>query len=298
MMAKRKTKIAICYDFDGTLAPGNMHEHSLLPQLKITPSKFWKEVKALAKKEGMNEILSYMYLTIEKSHYQKKPIKKAAFRNYGKKIKLFRGLDTYFDSINAYANEKDLLVEHYIISSGLREIIEGTSIKKYFKHIFASEFLYEENGVAIWPALAIDYTNKTQYLFRINKGIMNAWDNTKINKYVHDEDRYIPFSRIIYLGDGETDIPAMKMVNYKGGYSIAVYDQNKRASKKRPKTPKSICLELVHHKRATFIAPANFTKTSALSKLLRNLVDKIATEVELQKSLKSYKTEIKKLDLK
>ncbi len=221
-MRNKKIKIAICYDFGGTLAPGNMQEHSLLPALKLKAKDFWKEVKDFAQKNNMNEILSYMYLTLEKSKQANQQIKRKAFKDHGKNIKLFEGVDKYFDLINAYAAEKNITIEHYIISSGLKEIIEGTKIKKHFRYIYASEFHYDVNGVAVWPACDVDYTLKTQFLFRVNKGTFEIWDNSKINKYTPENERYIPFKRMIYIGDGETDIPCMKMVNYQGGYSVAV----------------------------------------------------------------------------
>lgn len=275
-----KTKIAICYDFDGTLAPGNMQEHTLLPALRQRPIQFWKEVKQFAKNNNMNEILSYMYLTLEKAKIHQHKIKRNAFKAHGKGIQLFNGVDKYFDLINAYASEKNITIEHYIISSGLKEIIEGTKIRKHFKYIFASEFYYDVNGVAIWPSVAIDYTAKTQFLFRINKNIMNVWDNIKINKYIPEEERYIPFKRMIYIGDGESDIPCMKMVNYQGGYSIAVYDPNKRGTKNK-KSPKQICKELIKQKRARFMAAADYTENSKLVKIIKLIIDKIGVEKEL-----------------
>lgn len=280
---KNKTKIAICYDFDGTLSPGNMQEHSLLPSLEINdPKKFWTEVKNFAKEKNMNEVLAYMYLTILKSKEKKKPIKRENFAEHGKNIKLFEGVDNYFDTVNDYAKTRNCLVEHYIISSGLKEIIEGNKISKKFKFIYASEYYYDENGVAVWPANAIDYTAKTQYLFRINKGTLNIWDNSKINKFVPQEQRTIPFSNIIYLGDGETDIPAMKMINYQGGYSIAVYDSNKRSSKNK-KSPKAICQELIKYGRASYLAPANYGSDSELLLLIKGIIDKISIESDLKK---------------
>ena len=290
---KGRIKIAICYDFDGTLSPGNMQEHSLLPDLRLNIQKFWKEVKDFAHKKNMNEVLAYMYKIIEKSKEKKYPIKRKTFINHGKKIRLFDGVENYFKMINLYAENKNISIEHYIISSGLREIIEGTSIFRNFKYVFASEFMYDENEIALWPAVAIDYTAKTQYLFRINKGIFNIWDNEKINKYVPQEERYIPFKRMIYIGDGETDVPAMKMTNYQGGYSIAVYDQNKRKTKNR-KSARDICIDLIRHKRAMFMAPADYNENSELVKIIKTIIDKISIESNLEKYTNKYKKEIEK----
>lgn len=279
---RKKIKIAICYDFDGTLAPGNMQEHSLLPSLDIKPSEFWSEVKQFAREKKMNEILAYMYLTILKAKEKKKSIKREDFTKHGKSIQLFRDVEKYFDEINEYAKSKQCLIMHYVISSGLKEIIEGNEIRRKFNFIYASEYYYDENGVACWPANAIDYTAKTQYLFRINKGTLNIWDNSTINKYVSPDQRPIPFSNIIYIGDGETDIPAMKMVNYQGGYSIAVYDPNKRSSKNK-KSPKAICQDLIKHGRASYLAPADYDNNSELVDTIKKIIDKISIESELKK---------------
>jgi phosphoglycolate phosphatase-like HAD superfamily hydrolase len=285
-MSKKYTKIAIAYDFDGTLAPGNMQEHSFIPKLGINKSSFWNEVKEKAKQHDMNEILAYMHLMLKKAHEKEIQITQDAFMDYGKGIVFFKGVEEYFDRINAYAKTKNLTIEHYIISSGLRDILKGTNIRKYFEAIYASAYEFDVNGVAVWPALAVDYTNKTQFLFRINKGIKNSWDNSKINKYIKEEDRPMPFSRMIYIGDGETDIPAMKMINYQNGASIAVYNPNVRAKKDKP-SPKQICQELLVHKRATYIAPADYSEESELYRLLIRIIDKIALNLELKKYMKS-----------
>ncbi len=279
-MAKKQHRIAIAYDFDGTLAPGNMQEHNFLPALGIKPKTFWTNAKKKAKEHDMDEILAYMQLTIDEAKTKNLPIRKSDFISYGKKIDFFEGVETYFERINAYAKTRGLIIEHYIISSGLREFVKGTKISKYFKNIFASGFEYDASGVAIWPALAVNYTNKTQYLFRINKGIKNSYDNQEINKYMPENERHIPFERMIYLGDGETDVPAMKMIKYQGGKAVAVYNPKLR-SKKGRKSPKQICEELIAQNRADYIAPANYQEGSELDKILKLIIDKYTAEIEL-----------------
>ena len=281
-MAKKVTKMAIAYDFDGTLAPSNMQEHAFLPTLGINPGSFWTKAKKKAKESDMDEILAYMQVTLDEARIKNLPIRKADFMKYGKGIKFFDGVETYFNRINSYAKGKGIVIEHYIISSGLREFVKGTKIAKYFKNIFASGFEYDANGVAVWPALAINYTNKTQYLFRINKGINNSYDNHEINKYMPDKDRYIPFDQMIYIGDGETDVPAMKMIKYQGGKAIAVYNPKLRA-KKNKRSPKQICEDLILQNRADYIAPADYSTESSLYKIIQLCIDSIAAEAELLK---------------
>jgi cytochrome c2 len=279
-MAKKMPRIAIAYDFDGTLAPGNMQQHSFIPKLGVDSGTFWKEVKGIAKENDMNEILAYMHHMLIRAKEKNVQVTRKAFVEYGKGMPLFPGVTDYFKKINDYARSKGLLIEHYIISSGLRDILKGTPIYKEFVMVFASAYKYDVNDVAEWPALSIDYTNKTQFLFRINKGIINSWDNDSINKFMLEEERPMPFNRMIYLGDGETDIPAMKMINFQGGKSIAVYNPNtKTASGKKAK---KITQELVSQGRASYIAPADYSEGSSLYKILQLCIDSMAAEVELQ----------------
>lgn len=273
--------MAIAYDFDGTLAPGNMQEYNFIPDLNMDKGEFWQEANELAKKHDMDEVLAYMHLMLIKAREKNIPIREEAFMKYGEKITFFEGVESYFERINAYAASKNMHLEHFIISSGLREFVKGTAIAKHFKTIFASGFEYDENGVACWPALVVNYTNKTQYLFRINKGIYNSYDNTLINKSMPEDERAVPFSNFIYIGDGETDVPAMKMVNLYGGTTIAVYNPASVATPHRPKSSKDICLDLIRQNRADYIAPTNYTDGGELDVMLKKIIDKTAMEQDL-----------------
>lgn len=280
-MSRKYTTIAIAYDFDGTLAPGNMQENSFIPKLGIDKKTFWNEAGELAKKNDMNGILAYMYLMIKKADSENIPITKNAFIEHGREIRLFRGVEDYFGKINQYAKEKHLKIDHYIISSGLDDILKGTKIYKEFRQVYASSFLYDANEVAKWPALAIDYTNKTQFLFRINKGIENAWENHEINAYMPNDERPMPFKRMIYIGDGETDIPAMKVVKTQNGKAIAVYNPESRTQAGR--RSKEVVKKLIEENRADFIAPADYTEGGSLFKIIQLCIDSMAAEIELQK---------------
>ena len=273
--------MAIAYDFDGTLAPGNMQEYNFIPDLNMDKGEFWQEANELAKKHDMDEVLAYMHLMLIKAKEKNIPIREEAFMKYGEKITFFEGVETYFERINAYAASKNMHLEHFIISSGLREFVKGTAIAKHFKTIFASGFEYDEHGVACWPALVVNYTNKTQYLFRINKGIYNSYDNTLINKSMPEDERAVPFSNFIYIGDGETAVPAMKMVNLYGGTTIAVYNPASVATPHRPKSSKDICLDLIRQNRADYIAPTNYTEGGELDIMLKKIIDKTAMEQDL-----------------
>lgn len=280
-MEDKRIKIAFAYDFDGTLAPGNMQEHSFIPQLGIDSKAFWEAANAKAKEHDMDEILAYMQLMLQEAGEKNIPITRKAFYNYGREITFFRGVESFFDRINRYAEGKNVQIDHHIISSGLRDIIRGTVIAGYFKNIFASGFVFDENEEAVWPALAINYTNKTQYLFRINKGIHNSYDNSTINKFIKMEERPVPFSRMIYIGDGETDVPAMKMIKYQMGTAIAVFDPDKKENI-RGVSPKQICEQLIEQNRADFLAPADYSENSKLDRILKTLINKIVEEENLR----------------
>ncbi len=277
-MPIQRTKMAIAYDFDGTLALGNMQEHSFIPALGDNNEQFWNNSRKIAQENDMDNVLAYMHLILTKARENKVPVRKKDFIEHGKNIKLFAGVDTWFNRINKYAKSKNIDIEHYIISSGLREMIAGTKIKNEFKYIFASGYKYDHNDVAEYPALAINYTTKTQYLFRINKGILNSWEDTKINEFTPENQRPIPFKNIIFIGDGDTDIPAMKMVNYQGGHSIAVYKKQAKQGNTHKKAQ-----ELVKNERATICAEANYSKDSELDKAVTSIIDKIAINTILSK---------------
>lgn len=273
--------MGIAYDFDGTLAPGNMQEYNFIPDLNMDKGEFWEEANEMARANDMDEVLAYMHLMLLKANAKNIPIREETFRQYGARITFFEGLESYFERINHYATDKNIHLEHFIISSGLREFIKGTSIAPHFKNIFASGFQYDANGIACWPALAVNYTNKTQFLFRINKGINNSYDNSLINKPMPENMRVVPFSNLIYIGDGETDVPAMKMVNLYGGTTIAVYNPDAAVTPEHPISAKEICMDIIRHNRADYIAPANYVENGELDLILKKIIDKTAMEQDL-----------------
>ena len=267
--------VAIAYDFDGTLSPGNMHEHSFLPSIGMEASEFWKLADRLSKKHKADSVLTYMNLMLEKAKEAEVPVRRQDFKNHGKSIKLFTGVNKWFDHINSYGKKLGLNIEHYIISSGLREMIEGTPIVGEFRSIYASSFKYDPNEVAEWPALAINFTTKTQYLFRINKGALDVCDEKRINAYVEMEDRPVPFKRIIFIGDGSTDIPCFSLVKNLGGHSIAVYKPKTKGTKEKAE-------KLVKEERVNFIVPANYSKDSKIMEAVKAILSKIASDCKLE----------------
>lgn len=262
--------VAIMYDFDKTLCTKDMQEYTFIPNLGITPKEFWQEADRLRIEDKMDSVLTYMYLMNQKMKEKNKPLTREYLKDMGKNIELFPGVLDWFERINQYGEERGIKIEHYIISSGLKEIIEGSNIGKYFKCIYASEYYYNNNQ-AVWPKLAINYTNKTQFLKRINKGVLDVSDDYNINRKMEEESKMIPVSNMIYIGDGITDVPCMKLTKDGGGVSIAVYtDKNINTVK-----------NLKDDERINYIAKADYTEDSKLDMIVKKSIDSVKTKKEL-----------------
>jgi len=271
-MSEQQTA-AIVYDFDGTLAEGNIQEHSFIPEvLGIDKGAFWADVKAQARKHDADEILVYMWRMLEAAREAKKAVTRDVLVEHGRKTPLFAGVETWFGRMNDYAKDAGLALEHYVISSGIEEMIEGCPIYSAFTRVFASRFIYDAEGCAIWPGVAVNYTTKTQFLFRINKGIENTFDNVEINKWMPLAKRPVPFTRMIFIGDGETDIPAMKMVRHQGGHSIAVFDPKKwERNELQGRVHGLIAEDRVH-----FVAPADYREHQQLDVTVKGILGRYA----------------------
>lgn len=259
--------LAVCYDFDRTLTPDDMQAQGFIQSVGLNVKEFWDESNALAKKSDMDNNFAYMYLMVQRA-IGKFYVTKKALNDYGAKITLYNGVESWFSRLNEYGKKRGVIVEHYIISSGLREMIEGTAIAKEFKKIYASAFCFDENGVPVWPAQAINYTNKTQFLFRIEKGCLDINDHKGVNEYFEADRLRVPLRNFVYLGDSETDIPCMKLVSSAGGHAVGVYD---------PKGKKEQVYDLMKNNRIRYFAPADYTEGSELDLLLKSVIDKTAS---------------------
>lgn len=259
------------YDFDKTLCTKNMQEYSFIPDMRLSPSEFWSKSNELAKKQKMDGILAYMWQMIIECKRNSKSIHRSDFVAQGKKMEFYKGVEDWFKRINEFGESQGVKIEHYIISSGLREIIEGCSIFKEFTDVFACEYLYDENDTACWPKNVVNYTTKTQFLFRINKGVMDLSDDKTLNDYTPEDERRVPFRNMIYIADGLTDVPCMKLVKVNGGYSIAVYQNRKKQEAE----------ELLKDQRVTFIAPADYSEGSALDATVKDIITDMAIKDKL-----------------
>lgn len=272
----KKPIVAIMYDFDKTLSTKDMQEYGFIEELGMSSSEFWNEVASLTDREEMDNILAYMYLMVEKCKERQIRITRKKFNRLGKRIQYFNGVEDWFERINNIGTKVGVRVEHYIVSSGVKEIIEGTSIAKngVFKKIYACEFMYDYNGIIKWPKFAVNYTAKTQFLFRINKGVLDIDSKSaeKLNRYTPDIERRVPFQNMIYIGDGLTDVPCMKLVKNNGGQSIAVYDQAKG---------KENAQKLVVDSRVNFCVAADYSEGSDMETIVTAIMKKIQATSEM-----------------
>lgn len=277
---KRQPIVALIYDFDGTLSPGNMQEFGFIQAIGKKPQEFWQESDDIASGQDASNILSYMKLMFDEARKAGIKLRREDFKRFGKSIELFDGVREWFRNVNYYGMRRGVKVEHYINSSGLAEMIEGTPIARRFKRIFACSFLYNEAGEAEWPGVAVDYTAKTQFLFKINKGILSVRDNKRVNESQAEENKRVPFPHMIYFGDGETDVPCMKIVKMFGGHSIGVYNPSNS-------NKKDVARKLLKQGRVNFITPAKYTKDSRTFEIVCAIIDKIKADYELALLAKS-----------
>ncbi len=264
----KRNIIAIVYDFDGTLSPQPMQEYTVFPQF-IKPSKFWEEVKKKNAEIKGEEIITYMMLMLEKANAANARISKTDLGRMASKIEFFPGVEKYFKRINKFVKSESkgkIKLRHYILSSGLKEIIDKTKIKSEFFNIFASEYYYDQYNAPKYPKLVVTDTVKTQFLFRINKGKERLEES--INEFMLEKERPIPFSNIIYVGDGMTDVPCMTVTKKNGGSAIAVYKPHSRKGL-------AVCKRLFKNARVDYIAPADYNKGRKLDKFLQTVLKNI-----------------------
>ena len=261
-----KPTIGILYDFDKTLCTTDMQEYAFIKNLDMNSEDFWGEAAGVTAAHEVEKVLAYMFVMIKKCKEKGIPITQEYLKQCGENVVLFKGVETWFDRINAFGESMGVNIEHYIISSGTYEIIQGTPIAKYFKRIYACKYMYDENGEALWPALAINYTLKTQYIYRISKGILDVTDDYNLNRLQDESLRRIAYRNMIYIGDGMTDIPCMKMVKEKGGKSIALYPRGKSEAVK----------PLVDDERINYVCVADYSENSALENIVKLMIENMA----------------------
>ena len=256
-------RVAICYDFDKTLSPLDMQSQGFVQDVGMSIDEFWEEVDTYSAEAHVELNLTYMYKMIETARRNGFEITEAYLNGLGKKINYFKNLDTWFDRINKFGKENGVEVHHFILSSGLKEIIDGTSIVKNFDKVYASAFHYNEKGIADWPRFVVNYTNKTQFLFRISKGVFDELDD-KVNDVTRSANYYIPYTNFIYLGDSDTDIPCMALLNQYGGYSVGVYESLDKGKKKVEK--------LIKERRIGAGVLADYSENSDLDKVIKDRI--------------------------
>ena len=267
--------VAICYDFDKTLSPDDMQAQGYIQSVGYDVDEFWAATGKLARENDMDSNLAYMYKMVQEAEGNL-VFTREALREYGSKVKLFEGVEAWFERVSEYGAKQGVRVEHYIISSGLKEMIEGTGIAKSgaFERIYASSFYFNENGTVKWPAQVVNYTNKTQFLFRISKGVLDINDGG-VNDYFEPDEIRIPFRNMVYIGDSDTDVPCMKLVNSYGGHSIGVYN---------PVTgDKNKVLKMIKENRIRYFAPADYREGTDMDILVKTIIDAVAAGERLER---------------
>jgi 2-hydroxy-3-keto-5-methylthiopentenyl-1-phosphate phosphatase len=265
-MARTRPIIAFLYDFDKTLCTTDMQDYAFIPSLGMTPRDFWAEANGFGRRNHMDGILAYMYTMLRESKRRNLPFTREELVEKGRGIVLFPGVRDWFGRINAFGDQQGVQVEHYIISSGLREIIEGSPISGEFRKIYASEFYYDEAGHPVWPKLTVNFTTKTQFVYRINKGVLDVSNDRDLNASMPDDSKRVPFTSMIYMGDGLSDVPCMKMMRAYGGQAIAVYQAENRAGVE----------DLLAKGRVDYIFPADYSEGTALDATVRDIVRRMA----------------------
>lgn len=274
-----KPIVALIYDFDNTLSTRDMQEFTFIPALGMTADEFWKKSDELAHKYEMDHILAYMYLMASKAREKHISLSPEALRAMGQDVQFFDGVKEWFSRINAYGGKLGLEVRHYILSCGLKSMIEGCGVADEFYNVFACDYLYDGNGEPLWPSIAINYTSKTQFLYRINKGVEDVGEHTKLNMYMPRNERVVPFDQMVYIGDGLTDVPSMKLVRQRGGYAIGVYKKPSDAS------------YLVDQERVDFYLKCDYTDGGEIDTALKAVLDKISAKLHFTSlSEQSYKS--------
>ena len=263
-------KLALIYDFDKTLSPKDMQEFHYIRSLGYdNPADFWNECGIFSQKHNCDSILSYMYMMIRKNP----DLTQQQLIDEGKYVELYKGVKTWFKRINEYGKKHHVDVEHYIISSGLTDIIKGTQIASEFKKIYACTYAYDSMGRVLWPSRAVNYTMKTQYLFRINKGVLKETNDEDLNSSTPDTQKYIPLENMVYFGDGSTDVPSMKVVQQNGGTTIAVFGDDSKRNRAE---------KLYTDKRATFAVKADYSKGSKIEKIVMGIIDSLEAKNRLE----------------
>jgi phosphoserine phosphatase len=254
-----------------------MQEYTFLPKIGEDPKAFWAEANGLAKATQADPLITYMHLMYKKAKERGVRIDRSELVALGRDVELFAGVEEWFECVGAYVRTHAVAgveLRHYLVSSGLTEIIEGTRIRSHFHNVFASEYFFEAYDLP-YPKRVISDTGKTQYLFRINKGIEDLGES--INQHMPETARPIPFSNMIYFGDGETDVPSMAVMRKNGGHAIAVHPPGKSRAK---------CLELFKAGRIDFFAPADYRQGSDLFRRTCLLLDRMLADIRVREEVR------------
>lgn len=277
--------IAVVFDFDDTLAPDTTSGYLRQAGIEDLP-RFWKEEVGALYTHGWDPVPAYLYKMIEASRSGRiPPITRESLASWGQQAPLHRGVETLFDRLREAARRANprLHIEFYVISSGLGDVLRATRIAQEFTEIWSSEFHYGADGAAVFPRRIVSFTDKTRYLFHVQKGLIGDEDRAKpfeVNRKVPRERQRVPFDHMIFVGDGYTDIPCFSLLKQHEGIPIAVYDPHHEERWGN-------AFRFVAEGRVSNLHSANYSEGSDLSNFLIMAVRSLAERIAL--SAHTYK---------
>ena len=258
-------KIALCYDFDGTLCSGYMQDQKLLHDCKIEPKNFWIKVANYAKENHCDPTLAYLMLLEQQMRSAGLKVNAETFKKYGRELKLFKGVNEWFSRIKQFGKLHNIEIQHFIISSGLADVIKGCTFIKDINLVYASSYIYDD-GKGVWPKLSVNYSNKVQFLYRINKGTFDVFDQVGVNAKKDSNDSVnIPFENFIFFGDGETDVPCFSVNQKNAGKNICIYEKGNEKSF-------DIGKKLYSEGRVHYLLDGDYSENSEIDKLIKQFI--------------------------
>ena len=258
-------KIALCYDFDGTLCSGYMQDQKLLHDCKIEPKNFWIKVVNYAKENHCDPTLAYLMLLEQQMRSAGLKVNAETFKKYGRELKLFKGVNEWFSRIKQFGKLHNIEIQHFIISSGLADVIKGCTFIKDINLVYASSYIYDD-GKGVWPKLSVNYSNKVQFLYRINKGTFDVFDQVGVNAKKDANDSVnIPFENFIFFGDGETDVPCFSVNQKNSGKNICIYEKGNEKSF-------DIGKKLYSEGRVHYLLDGDYSENSEIDKLIKQFI--------------------------
>ena len=280
-MPQQQNIIAIVYDYDRTLSPRPMQEDVIFERIGVEASKFWSMADELKGNKSYEDELAWIRLLLDNPSFR--CLSNLDLEGMGRNLKFYPGVPEMFAELEVGLHSDKYLrhgvaLEHYIVTSGLKSVLAGSILSQNVQAIFGCELDEDEEGRVYWPKRIISHTAKTQYLFRITKGLEYVDLSHDVNDHMPEPERRIPFSNMLYIGDGPTDVPCFAVISSRGGKSLAVYDPSSKVSF-------ATCMSLREAQRVDEIAEADYRQNTHLRRLMEHYVIQMADRIVLQQEM-------------